>query len=317
MFGKLFGANKSTAASSKSRTANKAKGSEAKPPAPTAPKLKKSNIKSRFQIIGEAGQGSMSKVYRAIDNDSGRLVCLKIQDRAKTEAHIERASLAGRPHEGVIGAQIRHRNVVKTLDYGISTKKEHFLTMEFIEGVSLNSIRESRSRDLEAKVDLLLQAAEGLAATHAQGFIHHDFGPKNVLVTKDEVAKVIDFGLAVPNTPQFRKPGNRTGTLQYMAPELMRREPTDERIDIFSWGLMAFELLTDRIPYDAKDQMALMRLRMNTDPIDISLIAPDLDLDLQQVIRKSIARDPRERWSSMTDVIGALSALPMVHRDQE
>lgn len=309
MFGKLFGSKKQ-----KGDTAPAAAAAEVAPP---ALKMKRANLEKRFQVIAETGQGSMSRVYKALDNQSGRVVCLKIQDKAKTEAAIGRAALAGRPPEGVIGMQIHHRNVVKTFDFGVSTKKEHFLTMEFIEGASLGYIRESHSRDLAGKVDLLTQAAEGLAAVHHAKFIHHDFGPKNVLVTRDNVAKIIDFGLAVPNTPLFRRPGNRTGTLQYMAPELLRRESTDERIDIFSWGIMAFEMLTDRIPYDpANDQMALMRQRMNIDPIDIARVAPDLDPDLQAIVRKSIARRPADRWKSMDEVVAAMQKLPMAKREE-
>ena len=91
-----------------------------------------------------------------------------------------------------------------------------------------------------------------------------------MLVDRNDQVKIIDFGLAVPNTPAFRKPGNRTGTLQYMAPELLRREPTDERIDIFSFGATAFEFLTGKLPYDATEPMAMMRQRINSDPLDIA-----------------------------------------------
>ena len=121
----------------------------------------------------------------------------------------------------------------------------------------------------------------------------------------------------MPNTPLFRRPGNRTGTLQYMAPELIRRESTDERIDIFSCGVMAFEMLTDRIPYDmTDDQMALMRQRMNTDPIDSPRSSPTSTPDLQAIIRKSIARRPADRWKSMDEVVAALQKLPMAKREE-
>src|SRR3984957_21348849 len=101
--------------------------------------------------------------------------------------------------------------------------------MEFIDGLSLQFVREARSARTVQKVELLAQAAEGLAAVHAAGFIHHDINPRNFLVDREERVKLIDFGLAVPNTPAFQRPGNRTGMLQYMAPELIRREATDEK----------------------------------------------------------------------------------------
>ena len=120
--------------------------------------------------------------------------------------------------------------------------------MEYVDGVSLEYVRGAIKLGLRGKMKLLAQAAEGLAAVHAAGFIHHDVNPRNILINKSNQVKLIDFGLAVPNTPAFHKPGNRTGALPYMAPELIRREPTDERLDVFAFGAVAFEFLTDRSP---------------------------------------------------------------------
>ena len=160
------------------------------------------------------------------------------------------------------------------------TAGEHFLVMEFIDGVSLQFIRESRSARTAEKVELLAQAAEGLAAVHAAGFIHHDINPRNFLVDRDQQVKLIDFGLTVPNTPAFCRPGNRTGTVQYMAPELLRREPIDERIDIFAFGVLAFEFLTDRLPYDATNTTTMMLQRINTEPLDPAVVKPKLSDEL-------------------------------------
>ncbi|CAN5908133.1 serine/threonine-protein kinase [soil metagenome] len=291
--------------------------SDAKPapvkPSP-APKLRKVNIKKRFTTITEIGQGSMSTVYKAVDNQSGRVVCLKVQDLVKTTAAAGRTRTEGRPSEGEIGLRIHHPNVVKTFEYGLSTRKEYWLSMEFVEGVSLQYVREVKSRGLPARLKLLIQAADGLAAIHQAGFIHHDFGPKNVLVDQESVAKIIDFGLAVPNTPTFQRPGNRTGTLLYMAPELIRRESTDERMDVFSFGIMAFELLTDRQPYDATDQIGIMRQRMNLDPMDIAKAAPDRPENLCNIIRKTLTRRKEDRIRSMVEVANTLREVKLVAR---
>src|ERR1017187_7312382 len=148
---------------------------------------------------------------------------------------------------------LNHPHIVRTFEHGTTNRGEHFLVMEYIDGVSFQFVRETRSARSAEKLEMLAQAAEGLAAVHAAGFIHHDINPRNYLVDREQHVKLIDFGLAVPNTPAFRRPGNRTGTLQYMAPELLRREPIDERIDIFGFGVLAFEFLTDRLPYDANN----------------------------------------------------------------
>lgn len=300
--------------SKKAATTPNAPATQAK--APAAPKMRKVNIAKRFTIVNEIGLGSMSKVYKAVDNQSGRIVCLKVQDLAKYNAAAGRAKTEGRPPEGEIGLRIRHPNVVKTFEYGLTTRREHWLTMEYVEGVSLQYIREVKSRSLPSRLKLLIQAADGLAAIHQAGFIHHDFGPKNVLVDKESVAKIIDFGLAVPNTPAFQRPGNRTGTLQYMAPELIRRESTDERMDVFSFGIMAFELLTDRVPYDATDQIGIIRQRMNIDPLDIAKAAPDLPEPLCAIVRKTLTRRKEDRIRSMTDVANALREIKVVARSR-
>jgi len=293
MFDKLFGSKK-----------------PAGPKPPPATKPKRVNIDRRFTIIAETGQGSMSKVYKALDKEAGRTVCLKVQDLAKATDAAARAAKEGRPSEGEIGLKIVHPNVVRTYEWGLTSKGAQVVIMEFVEGVSLQFIRQSKPLDLDAKVDLLIQAAEGMAAIHAAGFIHHDFGAKNAIVNLNDRVKIIDFGLAVPNTPAFRKPGNRTGTMQYMAPELLKREAIDERIDIFSYGVTAFEFLAGKLPYDAPSPKAMMLQRINTDPMDLAQVAPHLPAELCAVIRKSLIRRKEDRWPAMTQVVEALRALP-------
>ena len=217
----------------------------------------------------------MSRVYRALDNQTGRTVCLKVQSREKNEAAASRASsqraTAARGRDGDAPGASAYRSHVRIWDvdpgralpgHGIHRRGE------------LQFVRETRSARTAEKVELLAQAAEGLAAVHAAGFIHHDINPRNFLVDRDQQVKLIDFGLTVPNTPAFCRPGNRTGTLQYMAPELLRREPIDERIDIFAFGVLAFEFLTDRLPYDATNSTTMMLQRINTEPLDPAVVKP-------------------------------------------
>lgn len=287
----------------------------AAPPKPAArPKLKRINLQKRFTILAETGQGSMSRVYRALDNTHQRSVCLKVQDKAKTTAALARTQAGPlyRPTEGEVGSQINHPNVVRTLEYGETTKGEYYVVMEYIDGVSLTFVRESRVLTLADRIDLLAQAAEGLAAIHRAGFIHHDFGPKNLLVDRDNRVKLIDFGLSIPNTPEFRRPGNRTGTLQYLAPEVIRRESKDERLDIFSWGVTAFELLAGRQPYDvAGDAMTQIRLRMNIDPMELAKVAPHLPPELCAIVQKTLTRRKEDRWPRADTLVTALRELEL------
>ena len=249
------------------------------------------NLQRRFALVSEMARGSMSRVYRAIDNETGRTVCLKIQLPEKNQAAAARASVEQlRPPEGEIAIQLVHPHIVRTIEYGDSIKGEHYLMMEFIDGVSFQYVRETRAARTAQRVELLAQAAKGLAAVHAAGFIHHDINPWNFLVNREQQVKLIDFGLAIPNTPAFRRPGNRTGTLQYMAPELLRREPIDERIDIFAFGVLAFEFLTDRLPYDANNSTTMMLQRINTEPFDPAVVKPKLSEEICQILRKLTSR---------------------------
>lgn len=290
MFGNLFGPKKPAQAR-------------------TAPKSRKVNVSKRFTIIAETSQGSMSKVYKAVDNENGRSVCLKLQDMAKSNAAASRAARYDRPSEGEIGTKVVHPHVVRTYEYGDTVKDEHFVVMEFIDGQSLNFIRQSRPMNLPSRLEMLAQAAEGLAGIHKAGFIHRDFGPKNLLIGREDFVKVIDFGLAVPDLPAFHRPGNRTGTLQYMAPELIRREPTDSRLDIFSFAVTMFEFLTGKLPYDATDPMGMVRQRMNMDPMDPALASPTLPEPVCKLIRKLMARKKDDRWAKMATVPGAIREL--------
>lgn len=270
------------------------------------------DLERRFTIVADtSSQGSMSRVYKAIDQETGRTVCLKVQHREKNAAAAARASREeNRPSEGAIAIQVVHPHVVRTHEYGSTTRGEHYLVMDFVDGYNFQYLRDVKLGRTVQKVEWLAQAAEGLAAVHAAGFIHHDINPRNFLLSRDHQVKLIDFGLAVPNTPAFRGPGNRTGTLQYMAPELIRREPIDEHIDIFSFGVLAFEFLTDRLPYSATNSSATMLQRLNTEPLQASKVKPKLSDELCDLLRKLTSRKLDERWPSMATLPEALRSIP-------
>ena len=216
---------------------------------------------------------------------------------------------ASRPPEGEIAQAISHPNVVRTYEHGVATTGERFIVMEFIQGVSLKFVREATKVGIRGKVELLAQAAEALSAVHAAGYIHHDVNPNNFLVDQENHLKLIDFGLAVPNIPAFRRPGNRTGMLQYMAPELVRREPTDEKIDVFSFGILAFELLTNKLPFGGGTNLAQMTQKFNAKPLDPVLINPRISDDLRDILYKTIELKPSLRWQSMATLANALREI--------
>lgn len=270
------------------------------------------NIQKRFHFLSDvSSQGSMSRVYKATDMELGKTVCVKVQDREKNEAAMARASrYEERPSEGAIAFQLRHPHIVHTYEFGTGTKGERYLAMEYVNGKSFERITQQRLGRTAQKIEWLAQTAEGLAAIHEAGFIHHDVNPRNFLVNRDHQVKIIDFGLTVPNTPAFRKPGNRTGCLLYMAPELLRREAIDERIDIFGFGVVAFEFLTHRPPYDSHSSPNSLLQRFSQPPNDPLKVQPKLSRELGDILLRLVAVDKSERWPTMSTVAEHLRAVP-------
>jgi len=245
---------------------------------------------------------------------TGRTVALKVLDMVQMRRQLERMRRAYGglvpPSEGEVSVKLRHENVVHTYDHGLSTNREQFLVMEFIEGVGLNFLIETKAPQLVGKrIEYLAQAADGLAYMHELGYVHRDFCPRNLMVNTEGVVKLIDFGLAIPNTPEFRRPGNRAGTANYMAPELIKREVTDHRVDIFSFGVSAYECLTGRLPWDAPDSTQMMVMHMNTPPRDPREVRPDLDAELAQLLLRALAPSPKKRIASMKQIAEALRSL--------
>lgn len=270
------------------------------------------NLQKRFPFISDsASQGSMSRVYKATDAETGKTVCVKVLHREKNDAAQARASRhEDRPSEGAIAVQFNHPNVVRAYEYGTSVKGDQYIAMEYVSGKSFESIERDRLGRTAQKVEWLAQAAEGLAAIHEAGFIHHDINPRNFLINREHQVKIIDFGLAVPNTPAFRKPGNRTGCLLYMAPELLRREPIDERIDIFSFGAVAFELLTHRLPFGSHASPHSLLQRFSQPPDDPVELQPKLSRELGDTLLKLVAVDRNERWPAMSTLAEHLRSIP-------
>ena len=201
------------------------------------------NVSTRFALLREAISGTMSKFYMARDLQSGKIVGLKILDIEKTAAFEARFRGLDKPSEGEIAMKLKHPRIVETYEYGTTTDGAQYLIMEFLEGPGVNSLLVDRNPCLEQNLlRLLRQAAEAVGAVHAAGFIHRDICPRNFLVTKDgKDLKLIDFGVTVPASPQFLQPGVRVGNPNYMAPEVVRRKPIDQRLDVFAFGVTAYE----------------------------------------------------------------------------
>jgi len=260
----------------------------------------KLDVRERFELMREAISGTMSKFYMARDRRTREVVGLKILDPAKTAAFEARFKGLVKPTEGQIAVLFDHPYIVKTLEHGITTKGAQYLVMEFLEGAGMNSVLVSRDSILEAhRVKYIRQVAEALAVVHGAGFIHRDVCPRNLLLTGDnETLKLTDFGLSVLATEPFMLPGNRTGTPNYMAPELVRRFTTDQRLDIFAFGVTAYEMCTYELPWH-RGSTGMAAMTHNQPPTDIREYCPEINKSLAKAIHWCIEPDLKKRCPSM------------------
>ncbi len=273
--------------------------------------IPRTNMKERFDIHNRLGPGSMSKVFRAYDRRIGRTICLKVLDKAKTARFDARFIGLTRPNEGMISQSLRHKNIVQTYEWGMSREGEIFLVMELIEGYGLNFLIDTKNRQLAGnRINYLIQTSEALTYIHDHGFMHRDICPRNIMVTSEGVVKLIDFGLGIPNRPEFCRPGNRTGTANYMAPELIKRVTTDHRVDVFALGVTAYETLTGVLPWEGAQSLQTMLSHLNNPGRNPRDVRPDLDDAITDVLVKAIERDPNLRFQTASEFREALRQLP-------
>ncbi len=266
----------------------------------------KIDITRRSELLGRVGQGSMSRVWRARDTQSNKIVGLKVLDKDKTRRFESRfPPELKKPSEGEVAVKLNHPHIVKTFEWGVTSDDEQFLVMEFVEGLGLSYLVDVQNDVMHKyRLSFMIQLGEALRYFHDQKWIHRDICPRNIMVTDgDNQIKLIDFGLVVPNTAPFQAPGNRTGTANYMAPELIKRMRTDQRIDIFSYAVTCFEMFTRRHPWDAAETLEAVLQHMNTPPIDIRDAISGIDEQVAAAIMKGLAGDPRDRWQTVEPMV--------------
>lgn len=268
---------------------------------------KKVDIARRFELIGRVGQGSMSKVWRARDSLTGQIVALKVLDLVKTKRLESRFIGLKKPTEGEIALQLKHPHIVRTLEAGITTANEQFLVMEFIDGLGLSYLIDTQNDVMrEHRLRLMIELGESIEFFHQRNWIHRDICPRNVLLDRENSIKLIDFGLVVPNTPEFQAPGNRTGTANYMAPELIKRQRTDQRIDIFSYAMTCFEMWAKRLPWNAEATLDAVVQHINLPPTDIRKFVRRMHPTLADTIMQGLEPHPDDRWQTMGEMLAPL-----------
>lgn len=275
-------------------------------------------IGSRYRLHESLGQGGMGTVYRATDRLTGQIVALKRVTKPASALHISRHSQhtnlqISLANEFQALASLRHPNIISVLDYGFYDSKPYF-TMRFIPNArSVTQV--GIGLGYRGKLDLLLQILRALAYLHRRDIIHRDLKPENALVDEDGHLMVLDFGLA-QERPDTQSASDRvSGTLGYIAPEVLQGLPPSPASDLYAVGLIAYELFAGRHPYDMQNDTALLQDILSNRPDTAAL---DVEADLADLIERLLAKSPLDRYQNAAEVIDHLrriAALPEEHED--
>ena len=209
-------------------------------------------------------------------------------------------------------------SIVKTLGFGITSSGAQYILMEYLDGPGLNALIKDRSPLLQGnQLTLIRQMADAIGVVHQAGFIHRDICPRNFICTPNsESVKLIDFGLTVPATKPFMAPGNRTGTPLYMSPEIVRRRPTDQRVDIFSLGVTFYCLVAFNHPWQGEILNGRAALQHDSSPpTDLLERCPNVDPRLARAVMNALNPKVDERTTSVEQFLSAISGVEKVFVD--
>ncbi|MEO1267056.1 MAG: serine/threonine-protein kinase [Myxococcota bacterium] len=278
-------------------------------------------IANRYRVLSRIGAGGMGVVYKADQAAMDRKIAIKVLPR-----DLDDESLIERFHrEARAASQLRHPNTITLYDFG-QHEDILYIAMEFLDGISLNQAMKRGPMHPGRVISILIQTLRSLGEAHKKGIVHRDIKPDNVFLIQldgtSDFVKVLDFGVA-----KLTKSGDKTltqagmifGTPKYMSPEQARSKPTGARSDIYAVGIMAYEMLTGKVPFDADDHVSIL-LKHCTEPVPpFKEINPDIDVpeDLGQVIVHSLTKKPEERFQSAEEMIQALEVLAPKYPYQE
>ncbi|HEX7254330.1 MAG TPA: Stk1 family PASTA domain-containing Ser/Thr kinase [Gaiellaceae bacterium] len=256
----------------------------------------------RYRIVRRLGSGGMANVYLAEDEELGRLVAIKIlNDRhASDDSFVERFR-----REAKNAAGLSHPNIVSIYDRG-EAEGTYYIAMEYLEGRSLKDrIVAEGALPIDAAIDATRQILRALGFAHRGGVVHRDVKPHNVLLAPDGSErryKVTDFGISRTSASQMTEAGSIVGTAQYLSPEQARGAPVDQRSDIYSVGIVLYELLTGKLPFTGETPLEIAMKHLSEIPKPPSALRPEVSVDLDMVVLRALAKDPAERFESAEEM---------------
>ena len=273
---------------------------------PTERLQKGSTIAGKYQIIEELGRGGMGVVYKAHDTKLKRTVALKFLPSELT--HISEVKERFM-REAQAAAALDHPNICTVHEFDESEEKT-FISMAYIEGQSLKKKIESGPLELDEALSTALQVAEGLKGAHKKGVVHRDIKSANIMVTEDNQAKIMDFGLArKTGGTLLTKEGMTMGTIAYMSPEQARGEEVDHRTDIWSFGVVLYETFTGQLPFKGEHDQGVVYSILNEQPKPVTDLQAEIPGAIEQIVGKALEKNPDERYQQIDDLLDDLRSI--------
>jgi serine/threonine-protein kinase len=260
----------------------------------------------RYRIQRKLGAGGMADVYLAEDQELGRRVAIKILNsrHGNDDQFIERFR-----REAKNAAALNHPNIVSIYDRG-EAEDTYYIAMEFLDGRTLKELIVGRgAAPINVAIEYARQILSALRFAHRHGIVHRDIKPHNVLVDGEGRVKVTDFGIARAGTSQMTETGSIVGTAQYLSPEQAKGGEIDPRSDLYSLGVVLYELLTGKTPFDGETPVEIAMKHLSTTPKPPSSLRPDVPRELDMVVMRALAKDPDERYQSADEMEGDLERV--------
>src|ERR1700712_3475133 len=260
----------------------------------------------RYRIVRKLGAGGMADVYLAEDQELGRRVAIKIlnERHANDDQFVERFR-----REAKNAAALSHPNIVSIYDRG-EAEGTYYIAMEYLDGRSLKELIISRGpAPLNVSVEDARQILSALRFAHRHGIVHRDIKPHNVLVDAEGRVKVTDFGIARAGASQMTEAGSIVGTAQYLSPEQARGAPVDPRSDLYSLGIVLYEMLTGNVPFTGDTPVEIAMKHLSQIPEPPSKQRPDVPHDLDAVVMRALSKEPDQRYGSTEEMDADLARV--------